>query len=124
MEDDDYTIDISTISGTTSTITVTAPTNANIGDVWIDTNSMNTNVYTIENSWINIGDITADTIDLSSITTIQPVEFEDTMPTVAKVEDMCNDYPALKKAYENFKTIYKMVHQDWQGRQDADEPPF
>lgn len=50
-----------------------------------------------------------------------PVEFEDIMPDVAKVEDMCNDYPALEKAYENFKTIYKLVHQDWKGRQDADK---
>ena len=49
------------------------------------------------------------------------VEFEDTMPEVAKVEDMCKDYPALAKAYENFKTIYAMVHHDWVGRQKEDE---
>lgn len=53
-----------------------------------------------------------------------PIEFEDQMPTVAKVEDMCNDYPALDKAYENFKTIYKLVEQDWIGRQKKDDPPF
>lgn len=117
MNEDDYTIDISTISGTTSTITVTAPTNANIGDVWIDTNSMSTNMYSIDNSWITIDD----TIDLSNITIVESVEFEDCMPDVAKVEDMCNDYPALGKAYENFKTIYAMVHQDWRGRQDEDD---
>jgi len=63
------------------------------------------------------------TIDGVNITINNPVEFEDNMPSVAKVEDMCNDYPALAKAYENFKTIYAMVHQDWKGRQE-DEPPF
>ena len=42
------------------------------------------------------------------------------MPSVAKVEDMCNDYPALEKAYENFKTIYSLVHQDWKGKQKKD----
>ena len=39
------------------------------------------------------------------------------MPEVAKIEDMCKEYPALEKAYENFKTMYKLVHQDWVGNQ-------
>jgi hypothetical protein len=85
---------------------------------------------------IDISNITTSTINTTgfddliamddiSITLTEPVEFEDHMPDVAKVEDMCNDYPALKQAYEKFKTIYAMVHQDWQGRQDAEnEPPF
>ena len=47
------------------------------------------------------------------------------MPDVAKVEDMCNEYPALAKAYENFKQIYVMVHQDWVGKnKDDNDPPF
>ncbi len=95
----------------------------------------------------DISSLTSDTIDISNITTStmhttsqsgtitlddthwadeitwENTEFEDCMPSVAKVEDMCNDYPALEKAYENFKMIYKMVHQDWKGRQD-DETPF
>jgi hypothetical protein len=90
-----------------------------IGDITISTDGMQT--YDINNNWIDI----TDTIDLDNLTITlnDPVEFEDHMPDVAKIEDMCRDYPALEKAYENFKTIYKMVHQDWQGRQD-DEPPF
>ena len=83
----------------------------------------------------DINDLTVDTIDISSISTStitlddthwadgitwEQIEFEDKMPSVAKVEDMCNNYPALEKAYENFKTVYKLVHQDWQGRQDAE----
>lgn len=85
---------------------------------------------------IDISNITTSTIDTTgfddlismddlSITLTEPVEFEDHMPSVAKVEDMCNDYPALAQAYEKFKTMYALVHQDWQGRQDAEnEPPF
>lgn len=97
---------------------------------------------------VSLGDITVDTIDLSDTITINsgsiatsiitdgtdphwadsihwdPIEFEDQMPTVAKVEDMCNDYPALAKAYKNFKTFYKLVEQDWIGRQKEDDPPF
>tara|TARA_B100000900_G_scaffold306924_1_gene265547 strand:+ start:3928 stop:4296 length:369 start_codon:yes stop_codon:yes gene_type:complete len=54
-----------------------------------------------------------------------PVVFEDIMPEVSKVEDMCNEYPALQKAYENFKSIYAMVHQDYVGnRKNEEEVPF
>ena len=78
---------------------------------------------------IDVSSITTSTDDLFSmdgitLTLDDPVEFEDHMPDVAKVEDMCNDYPALKKAYENFKSIYTMVHQDWKGKQEDDDCPF
>ena len=33
-------------------------------------------------------------------------EFENTMPDIGKVHEMCREYPALNKAYENFKIIY------------------
>ena len=90
----------------------------------------------------DLSDYMVDTIDISSITSStidtitlddthwsdgirwEQIEFEDKMPSVAKVEDMCKDYPALDKAYENFKTIYAMVHQDWKGNQDNEETPF
>ena len=90
----------------------------------------------------DINNITVDTVDISNITsssistitlddthwadsiTWEQVEFEDSMPSVAKVEDMCKDYPALAKAYENFRSIYAMVHQDWKGKQNDDAAPF
>lgn len=101
-----------------------------------DTITISDSEYTFD-----INSITVDTIDISNITTStsdsnltitlddthwadnitwEQVEFEDKMPSVAKVEDMCNDYPALEKAYENFKTIYSLVHQDWKGKQKKD----
>lgn len=96
----------------------------------IDISTMDSSGITLtSNSYVDWGSIatssSVDTITLDNTywadgITWDPVEFEDKMPSVAKVEDMCNDYPALEKAYENFKTIYKMVHQDWQGRQDED----
>lgn len=109
------TIDVSTINiGEFRYDTVN---NAGAGDVWYDTVNNNLNVYngtTYEWTTINDG---------INITLNEPVEFEDHMPSVAKVEDMCKEYPGLKKAYENFKSIYKMVHQDWQGRQDDSNKP-
>jgi len=117
MEDDEeYLIDITEAS----TINITVPSNLSTGDIWLDTSTMSTNVYTDSYDWITItGD--SGSINLDNITISKPVEFEDQMPTVAKIEDMCKDYPGLEKAYETFKTIYKMVHQDWQGRQDAEQ---
>lgn len=46
--------------------------------------------------------------------------WKDCLPGIAEVENMCNEYPALKKAYENFKTIYNMVEQDYKGKQQDD----
>ena len=93
-----------------------------------------------EDLTFDVSDITVSSIDISSIAntgtitlddthwadniTWEQTEFEDCMPSVAKVEDMCKDYPALAQAYENFKTIYAMVHQDWKGKQKDDEAPF
>ena len=34
---------------------------------------------------------------------------------VNRVQRMSKEYPALKKAWENFNTIYKMVDQDYKG---------
>lgn len=106
MDEDDIvinTIDVSTIN------------NANVGNVWYDTVNNNLNVYNETTyEWASIND----GID---ITLNEPVVFEDHMPSVAKVEDMCKEYPGLKKAYENFKTVYKMVHQDWQARQNNED---
>lgn len=113
MEEDKEVINISTLSSTnTDTITITS---SSVGDVYLDTTGT-ISTYDVDSHWISL----SDTIDLSSITMNELVEFEDCMPDVSKIEDMCNDYPALRTAYENFKTIYTMVHQDWQGRQDEE----
>ena len=47
--------------------------------------------------------------------------FENTMPSVTKINNMCKHYPALAKAYENFKTIYKMVEQDYKGNHEEED---
>ncbi len=55
----------------------------------------------------------------------ESIPFENTMPSIYTINDMVKHYPSLAKAYENFKTIYKMVEQDYKGNiQDKDEIPF
>ena len=116
-----------------------------IGDyTFSDSNDLSTITTSDTTLGYDLSEYTVDTIDISSITTStvdsnltitlddthwadeitwEKTEFEDKMPSVAKVEDMCKDYPALEQAYEKFKTIYAMVHQDWKGKQD-DMLPF
>ena len=106
----------------TITITATHPTEYtfDINNITVDT----VDISSITTSTINTGTVTLEDSHWADSITWEQTEFEDFMPSVAKVEDMCKDYPALAQAYENFKTIYAMVHQDWKGKQEDDEAPF
>lgn len=46
----------------------------------------------------------------------------------SEVERMCKEYPALDKVWRNFKSVYDMVKQDFEGKKKAgeidDEIPF
>jgi hypothetical protein len=95
-----YETDINTMSTITS---------YNTSDVYIDTSVVLYNGTTwIENP--------CSEISLSSVI------FEDYMPDVDELKEMCEEYPGLDKAYENFKTFYKLVEQDWRGKQKNNEP--
>ena len=52
--------------------------------------------------------------------TISQDPFIDCMPDLQTVSQMCDHYPALNKAYENFKTVYKLVEQDYKGNVKKD----
>ena len=111
----------------------------------INMNSKLDEILTVDTSvdediTFSVSDITISSIDSTSMDDItitidenthwadnitwEQVEFEDSMPSIAKVEDMCEEYPALAKAYENFRTVYAMVHQDWIGKSKDEELPF
>ena len=119
--EDDITINLDSISSNTGTYSITATSDSDfdINNITVDTVNIN-NITTSP-----VSTITLEYTHWADNIIWEQVEFEDSMPSVAKVEDMCKDYPALDKAYENFKTIYKMVHQDWKGKNDKDEElPF
>lgn len=115
MEDDDLTIDISSV------VSINAPDTISVGSVWLDTATNNINVYDTSSEWITIS---ANDIDISSLNFPTAIEWEHEFPAFHKVEEMCKQYPALEKAYENFKTIYKMVEQDYIGKKKDDDVPF
>ena len=122
---DDNALDIDTIVDFTSEPSY---------DLYIDPGLQSTDTITVT-SPIDIGSLTTSTIDLDSITydtassysiTIdEPVALENSMPSIHKIQDMCKHYPALNTAWEKFKTIYKMVEQDYKGNfEDDDDIPF
>ena len=120
MDNDEVTFDISDIL---STVTITVPSGPNVGDIWFDSTNSMINTYN-GNNWTSIVNDTG-TINLDASVFPIPVEWEHQFPAFHKVEEMCKEYPALEKAYENFKMIYKMVEQDWVGKnKDDNDPPF
>jgi len=106
----EYTISTSTTSPITIDID-TSYTNDTGSEYTFNTD--NITVSSSHNSTITIDDTHwADNISWDQ------TEFKDTMPSVQKIEDMCEEYPALNRAYETFKTIYKMTLQDYKGKQN------
>ena len=51
----------------------------------------------------------------------EPKLWQDTLPEIEIVNSMCKEYSALAKAYENFQTVYKLVEQDYKGKQKEGE---
>lgn len=115
--DKDYTI---TINGETIS---TVPQD----NVWVSpkdipltyTTATTSDTITVDTGYSATDDFTFD------IGSYEQTEFVDTMPSITKINEMCNDYPALKTAYEKFITVYKMCEQDYNGKKEFDdEVPF
>ena len=64
-----------------------------------------------------------ETIDLSNIesftsfTNLYKDEFDGRFPDYDRVTEMCKEYPGLEIAYRKFKEVYKMVKEDYDGKQ-------
>lgn len=62
----------------------------------------------------------SDTITLSGLSSEFnfkfPEEWIDSFPNYSEVEKMCKEYPALQIAFDRFKEIYIMVHDDWEAK--------
>jgi hypothetical protein len=118
--DDDK--DISSLNGTTD-ITISSWSSANIpaltsADIITLTNSGSN--YNYSNP-VTIGQI--GTVDLSGIesftsfTNLYKEEFDGRFPDYDRVMEMCKEYPGLEIAYRKFKEVYKMVKEDYDGKQ-------
>ena len=124
---DTITIDLSdydnedfvTDTGTDYTFNVSTNTNGSV----ITSSNLDsiTTISGISTSTVNISDILSSddqiTFDYDNIK-IVPTLWTEALPDVYTVNDMCKEYPALAKAYENFKTVYKLVEQDYKGKKE------
>lgn len=83
-------------------------------DIVTLTGSTTSSSYTIGN---------IETIDLSHIDTFTSFtnfykdEFDGRFPDYERVQEMCKEYPGLDIAYRKFKEVYKMVKEDFDGKE-------
>ena len=114
MENDDetYTIALDDILDTTGDITINlddtygATTTYWAGDSVTDTITVSDGTFSIDNNsadWLN------------------NIYINDTRIDPDEVERMCKEYPALEKVWRNFKSVYDMVKQDYEGKKNAGE---
>ena len=94
------------------TISIAGSTYSTIVDPKFDT-------YTVDTSYVN--DTGGEFVfninqEQDEVVVYEDVVFADTLPDIHRVEEMCKIYPALAKAYEQFKLIYKMIEQDYKGK--------
>ena len=80
-----------------------------------------TTISGISTGTVNISDILSSddniTFDYDNLK-IVPTLWKEALPDLYTVNDMCEQYPALAKAYENFQTVYKLVEQDYKGKKE------
>jgi len=75
---------------------------------------------------VSLDDLIVDTIDTSTMDGITLNNnyshlYESTTINTIEIDRMCKEYPGLEKAWRNFKSVYDMVKQDYQGKKDAGE---
>ena len=93
-------------------ITITSP-----NDVYIDASTMyNGGTVTIGSGISSTYTInTSDTITLNDTFTVNwgNTEWVDAFPDFERVKKMCEKYPGLKVAFDNFKVFYEMCKDDY-----------
>lgn len=114
------------------TYTVTLDNNESNNDITVTWDSLSipalttSDVITLTGSPYSSGSYTIgniETIDLSQIesfstfTNFYKDEFDGRFPDYDRVIDMCKEYPGLEIAYRKFKEVYKMVKEDYDGKE-------
>ena len=118
-KDDSFTIDISDLKlddilDTTGDITINldntygTSTTYWADDSMVDTISVSDNTFTIDTDGLD------DTVSIDWIYNNMNID-----PN--QVENMCKEYPALEKVWRNFKSVYDMCKQDYEGKIKAGE---
>ena len=119
-KDDSFTIDVSDLKlddilDTTGDITINLDNTYGTTTTYWAGDSVADVVYTGSNDGtFTIDTNTTDTIDIGWIYNNMNID-------PSEVESMCKEYPALEKVWRNFKSVYDMVLQDYEGKKKAGE---
>ena len=65
--------------------------------------------------------ITIDSLDTHAIDWTANTILGDTRISPQEIERMCEHYPGLEKVWRNFKSVYDMCKQDYEGKKKAGE---
>ena len=95
--------------------TVTISSNGNVG---IGTISGSGSAGTAMGGTYTIGNA-----DVTQFNWKAPEEFIDAFPDYNRIEKMCKEYPGLAIAFEKFKTVYKLVKDDYDTTEDQRPKP-
>ena len=50
-----------------------------------------------------------------------PKTFEDSVPTLEKIDELCAEYPSLKIAYDKFRNIWRICYNDYVSKNPDEE---
>ena len=110
---EDISIDLSSVNtvDTSTWSTISSPSSITSIDTstWIS-QGMDTITLTT-------GTLSEDFVTFTNNWTLPNIEFEDCMPDAKRINAMCELYPGLEIAYKKFKEIYKMVKEDYDGKE-------
>jgi hypothetical protein len=110
--DNQITIDLNNTYGTTTTYWA----GDSVSDIVIS--DVSDGSFTISLDDVTTGISNLDGIKLTSD---YSWAYEDTRINIIEIESMCKEYPALEKVWRNFKSVYDMVKQDYEGKREAGE---
>ena len=120
---EDYSITF-TDTMSTDTITLTSGSTITIDPTYYSTitNSAGGGNYSI--SGMNTAQInTISTVSISDFKINLPEEWVDCFPDFDRIEKMCKEYPGLKIAYDQFKTVYSLVRDNYDTPKDQRPKP-
>lgn len=105
------------------TLTITSDPNGNY-----HFNTVSSGVSSITGaagSTYTIGNIanTISSINISDYKVTMPEEWVNCFPDFDRIEKMCKEYPGLKIAYDQFKTVYALVRDDYDTPKDQRVKP-
>jgi len=121
--DSGETLDLGDIIDTTGDITINYNNDYNMGTTttYWSGDSVTDVVYSgTSDGTFTIDASTADTINIGNYTLSGDLVIDNKIDP-SKVERMCKQYPALKKVWENFNSVYEMCKQDYAGKVKAGE---